>query len=258
MEVRQRNKDSKGDGDNKGDADNKGDEDSNITQILRKFRCEWRHCSNFGLACLDAGRKRHFKLNSNDLKKWHFAILANKDTVDIPPLDLHPMLAKSTQKRRNGHDYSSDIEDSHESRQSRRSNSQNISVHLHQEAQQPKRRYYSSSPPSSPIKRPRARSPPRSPFSSPSVRDISLSEYIMWHVTKAPEDAEAYLSALETLKGAHIKVHQFPLLTQAQWESKFGISWGICTSLKDRNQQLPDREKAWQSAPSFFKANMKI
>jgi len=202
--------------------------------ILREHRCEWKHCSNFGLACLDAGRKRHFKLNSNDLKKWDTAILVGRATVRIPPLDLHPMLASASHKKRHSRDQSSDSEDESASRHKRRSSGQNISVHLHQGAERSRRRYHSSSPPSSPAKRgraSRARAASASPFSSPSMKDISLSDYVSWHIAKSPEDAEAYSTALETLQSAHIKVHQFSMLSQAQWDG-FGIPWGISTSLK--------------------------
>ena len=202
--------------------------------ILRRHRCEWKHCSNYGLACLDAGRRRHFKLNSNDLKKWDTAIIVGKATVQVPPLDLHPMLAESSQKRRQSRDHSSDSEDEHDSRHKRRSSGQNISVHLHQGSQRSKRRYHSSSPPSSPIKRSRtsrARASSASPFSSPSIKDISLSDYFSWHVAKSQDDAEAYSTALETLQTARVKVHQFSILTSTQWKS-FDIPVGIYTSLK--------------------------
>src|ERR1700726_1842235 len=102
------------------DENDDGGQQSVISQLLVKYRCDWKHCSNYGLACLSNGSRTHFKLNSNDLKKWHIAILANKATLDAPPVDLHPMFAKTSRKRRSGRDCSSDVDDNHDSQHSRR------------------------------------------------------------------------------------------------------------------------------------------
>lgn len=161
------------------------------------------------------------------------AILSNQATLDVPPLDLHPMMVKDVQKCRGSLDYSSDVDYERESSRGRYSNGQNISFHLHQDPHNSRRRYHSSSPPNSPIRRPHdvsTRTSKRSPFSSPSIRHISLSEYISWHVSKAPEDAETYFEALAVLQSSHIKLHQLGLVTESQWEA-FGIPWGIHTSL---------------------------
>ena len=210
-----------------------GDEESNVKKILREHRCKWKHCSNFGITCIVVG-KRHFKLNSNDLKVWDMAILRGKATVHIPPVDLHPQMANSSQKRRQSQDHSSDSENGPASHPRRRSSSQNINVNLYPGSQRSKRRFHSSSSPSSPIKRgrsSRARASSGSPFSSPSVKVISLSEYIAWLVNRFSEDAEAYYKALETLQSNHIKVHQFSKLSPAEWK-ELDISLGIRTSLK--------------------------
>ena len=115
------------------DENGDGGQASLIGQLLVKYRCDLKHCSNYGLACLSNGTRNHFKLNSNDLKKWHIAILANKATLDAPPMDLHPMFAKTSRKRRSSRDYSSDGDDNYDSYYSRRDRgSQNISIYLHQ------------------------------------------------------------------------------------------------------------------------------
>lgn len=206
---------------------------SYIRELFMKWRCERKSCSNYGHLCISVG-KRHYRLNSNDLTKWNVAILTTKATIDAPPLDLHPMFANDVQKRRNSGGYSSDIEDERDSHHRRVSHGQNISVHLHRDSHRSKRRYFSSSPPSSPIREQRdvyARTSIRSPFSSPSIKHISLSEYVEWHASNAPEDAEAYFSALAALNTDRIKVSQLGKLTDSQWDA-YGVPWGIYTSLK--------------------------
>jgi hypothetical protein len=191
-----------------------GDGESNVKKILREHRCEWKHCTNFGMACIVVG-KRHFKLNSNDLKIWDMAILRGKATVHIPPVDLNPQMATSSKKRRQSHDHGSSDSDNGPASQRKRlgSGSHNINLNLQYPAvpaERSKRRYHSSSPPSSPIKRGRsrrARTSSASPLSSPSIKAISLSEYITWLVDKSPEDAEEYSQALQTLQSNHVKVH---------------------------------------------------
>jgi len=169
-------------------------EESNIKKILCEHRCEWKHCSNFGRACIVAS-KWHFKLNSNNLKQWDMAILRGQAMAKLPPLDLHPIATNISKKRRQSRDHSSDSENGPASQRKRGSGSHNINVNLQYPAERSKRRYHSSSPPSSPIKRGhsrRARTSSASLFSSPSIKAISLSEYITWLVDKSQEDAEEY------------------------------------------------------------------
>ena len=56
---------------------------SHFRELQAKWRCELRSCSNYGLTCLVV-RKRHLKLNSNDLKIWNNAIITTPGvTVDV-------------------------------------------------------------------------------------------------------------------------------------------------------------------------------
>jgi hypothetical protein len=212
-------------------------EESNIKKILCEHRCEWKHCSNFGRACIVAG-KRHYKLNSNDLKQWDIAIIRGQATAKLPPLDLHPIAANSSKKRRQDHGSSdSDSNGPASQRKRRDSGGHNINLNLQYPpvpAERSKRRYHSSSPPSSPIKRGhsrRARTSSASLFSSPSIKAISLSEYITCLVDKSQEDAEEYSQALQTLQSNHIKVHQLSKLSTAEWK-ELDISVGMRRSLK--------------------------
>lgn len=194
------------------------------------------------MTCLDAGKKRHFKLNSNDVKQWDMAIVAGKATVQLPPVDLRPMPANSSRKRRQTDSsdsedepesrrgrrsstpnisvniypdsQSEDSEDEPESRRGRRSSTQKISINIYQDSQCSKCRCGSSSP--------------TSPF---LIKIISLSEYIIWHADMLPELAAAYVRALEILQSEHVKVHQLSMVPPAQWKN-WGIPWGIYTSLK--------------------------
>lgn len=152
----------------------------------------------------------------------------------MSPLDLHPLAATITKKRKHD-DYGSDVEDYDSRRSSHRYKHSNVSVHLHQGSSKSARRYHSSSPPSSPpqrVHRRRARTPPRSSFDSPSVRQIPIEEYISWHVTRAPEDAEIYFAALEWFQRDRIKVNQLRNLS-AEIGKNYGVPPGIQMSLID-------------------------
>jgi hypothetical protein len=193
------------------------------------------------MSCVDAGKKGHFKLNSNDVKQWDMAIVAGKATVQFPPLDLRPQPANNSRKRRQSDSsdsedepesrrgrrsipnisvnicqdsQSSDSEDEPESRRGRRSSTRNISVNIYQDSQCSKCGCGSSSP--------------TSPF---LIKTISLSEYIAWHVDKLPELGAAYVRALEILQSEDVKVHQLSMVPSAQWKN-WGIPWGIYTCLK--------------------------
>ena len=191
---------------------------------------------------MDAGKNGHFKLNSNDVKQWDMAIVAGKATVQLPPVDLCPMPANSSRKRRQSDSsdsedepesrrgrrsstpnisvniypdsQSSDSEDEPESRRGRRSSTQNISINIYQDSQCSKCHCGSSSP--------------TSPF---LIKTISLSEYIAWHVDKLPELTAPFVRALEILQSEHVKVHQLTMVPSAQWKN-WGIPWGIYSSLK--------------------------
>jgi hypothetical protein len=202
---------------------------NHFRDLQNQHRCESRSCRNFGLTCLVA-QKRHYKLDSNDLKMWNNAILSGEATVSCPPIDLHPMLSTIVKKRKHRDDYSSEPEDARGS--SNRYPKSNVSVHVHHRGSSKSRRYRSSSPPSSPPERnrysrkPISVSPPKTPLS----HQPPLDEYISWHIARNPEDTDVCFSALECLQRDHIKLNQIPLIDSDTWR-EYKIPLGIRMNL---------------------------
>src|SRR6266496_2458419 len=209
--------------------------------LQREHRCELHSCGNFGLTCLIVN-KRHFKMNSNDLKIWNNAILQGKTTIHTPSIELHPIQSKIKRKRKHYDGYSSEPEDDHHSRHHGM-----VNVHVHNDSSSKHhstRRYYSSSPVSPPHHSPaRVSSRP-----SPSKITISLEEYIKMFIDKYPDEAPEYCLALEILQREHCKIRQLLYYTPDMWKV-LGIPLGIGVSLS-QGFESSKSSKSKKSSPA--------
>src|SRR5947207_8600459 len=61
---------------------------SNISELIKRTKCDQKTCSNFDHNCLIMLDQKHFILCANDFCKWDKAIEMGKATLDLPPLNV--------------------------------------------------------------------------------------------------------------------------------------------------------------------------
>jgi len=141
--------------------------------IQNRWRCELSSCRNFRFTYLVVDR-RHYALNSNDLRAWNAAINKGEATIHSPPVYLHPKPLHVSKKRKARTGYSSNPEDYSPKRQNRWH--PGIHYHIHQgHSKHSKAIVMSSSPLSSPPTRAGKRPPSSSSSSSFDLDDIRES-----------------------------------------------------------------------------------
>ena len=88
------------------------------------------------------------------------------------------------------------------------------------------------------------------------LKMLVLSEYISWLIARFSNDADAYFAALGVFSSGHIKVHQHPLIFQAQWAEwkiPLGIVLGLVGEINNFNSN-----KVQSRSSSYVKSNKKV
>jgi hypothetical protein len=197
-----------------------------------------KSCHNHSNTCLVVER-RHYEINTNDLRLWNSAILRGESTIHSPPVTLHPKPMHISKKRKSrSHEmYSSDPEEPATSRQDQYR--PNIHYHMSNQhhSKHSKTIVVSSSPTSSPpIRGPNKSTRHASPSSSSSAsidfnefankqRDC-LKEYVAWQVGRCPEDTSDLFGALQVLEKERYKLKQLPSITAQTWKA-MGVPMGV-------------------------------
>lgn len=169
-------------------------------------------------------------------------------TVHTPPMSVHPRLVNAPKKRKQS-GFSSDPEESIRPRKYM----PHINVHVHNGRIKTSRvvNNSSSSSPPPPQMREIQSSPPFDPgcdgASALVSKSYSLTEYIAWHVLKAPDDTEAFTDALEILNRESCKYNLVKKFTAETWKT-LGIAIGIGMALVD---EVDDFEKYMQSKGKY-------
>src|SRR5438876_2457660 len=68
---------------------------SNISELIKRIKCDQKTCFNFDHNCLIMLDQKHFILSANDFCKWDKAIEMDKATLDLPPLNVRDSLIES-------------------------------------------------------------------------------------------------------------------------------------------------------------------
>ena len=208
---------------------------NHFVAIQNRWRYELSSCRNFRFTCLVIDR-RHYALNSNDLRAWNAAINKGEATIHSPPVHLHPKPSHVSKKRKARTGYSSDPEEYSPKRQNRDRWQPGIHYHIHQGHSKHSNIILSSSPPPSPPtraeKRPSSSSSSLSSIDLNEIRepneamDVVMKKYFDWHVARTPEDTADLFAAYQALNIEQFQLQQLSSITTATWK-EMGIPLGI-------------------------------
>lgn len=202
------------------------DEESGVTtqkaiykQLQKKWRCDLKACRNYGLVCI-ARNRHHQAINANHLKDWSHAIQKLEATYEAPPLSISFMPESHHRKRKND-GYSSDPEESHNSRRKR---IPNVNVHVHQSGGNSHIVHSSDNNTPSPRAAP---SHPAVPHSSPPINDFTidvdpveeLCEYMNWQIKKVPSLTVPLREAHEELKKEFLELEHIQKFKDDTWKA---------------------------------------